>query len=126
MTENLVYLSIGSNIEPYSNFSRVMTILGQYFKILAISSVKSTKSIGIPDQPDFLNAVALVSTTLDKQTVNSNLKEIEKLMGRDHSAPKFGPRVIDLDIVIWNDKVVDDDYYTREFIRDAVNELKSV
>lgn len=78
MTENLVYLSIGSNIEPYSNFSRVMTILGQYFKILAISSVKSTKSIGIPDQPDFLNAVALVSTTLDKQTVNSNLKEIEK------------------------------------------------
>ena len=44
-------------------------------------------------------------------------------MGRVKSANKFGPRVIDLDIVVWNGEVTDEDYYSREFLRDAVEEV---
>jgi len=44
-------------------------------------------------------------------------------MGRDRSLPKFGPRTIDLDILIWNKKVVDEDYYKRDFLRKGVEEI---
>jgi 2-amino-4-hydroxy-6-hydroxymethyldihydropteridine diphosphokinase len=44
-------------------------------------------------------------------------------MGRDRSLPKSGPRVIDLDILIWNREVVDEDYYERDFLRKGVAEI---
>jgi len=44
-------------------------------------------------------------------------------MGRDRSQKKFGPRNIDLDILIWNNVVVDQDYYTRSFLRNSAAEL---
>ena len=50
-------------------------------------------------------------------------KKIEDKMGRDRTAPKFGPRNIDLDIVVWNGEIVDDDYYTRDFLQKSVREI---
>jgi 7,8-dihydro-6-hydroxymethylpterin-pyrophosphokinase len=44
-------------------------------------------------------------------------------MGRDRTGPKFGPRCIDLDIVVWNGEIVDEDYYTRDFLQKSVAEL---
>jgi 2-amino-4-hydroxy-6-hydroxymethyldihydropteridine diphosphokinase len=44
-------------------------------------------------------------------------------MGRDRTIPKFGPRNIDLDIVVWNGTIVDEDYYTRDFLQKSVAEL---
>jgi len=44
-------------------------------------------------------------------------------MGRDRSQEKFGPRNIDLDILIWNNAIVDPDYYTRDFLRNSAAEL---
>jgi 7,8-dihydro-6-hydroxymethylpterin-pyrophosphokinase len=44
-------------------------------------------------------------------------------MGRDRTAPKFGPRNIDLDIVVWNGEIVDNDYYTRDFLQKSVDEI---
>jgi 2-amino-4-hydroxy-6-hydroxymethyldihydropteridine diphosphokinase len=48
---------------------------------------------------------------------------LEDWMGRDRSQKKFGPRNIDLDILIWNDAIVDPDYYTRDFLRKSAAEL---
>jgi len=75
------------------------------------------------NQPDFLNGAALIETERSKDEFNFYLKNLEDRLGRDRSLPKFGPRTIDLDIVVWNGEVVDDDYNTRDFLRAAVAEL---
>ncbi len=62
-------------------------------------------------------------TELGIESLKQELKSIEDLMGRDRSKPKFGPRTIDLDILIWNGKVIDKDYYDRDFLRKGVEEI---
>jgi 2-amino-4-hydroxy-6-hydroxymethyldihydropteridine diphosphokinase len=57
------------------------------------------------------------------ETLSLYLKMLEDLMGRDRSQEKFGPRNIDLDILIWNNTIVDPDYYTRDFLRNSAAEL---
>ncbi len=56
--------------------------------------------------------------------VVAKLKGMEDDMGRDRSRPKFGPREIDLDVIIWNQNVVDEDYYERDFLGQLVKGLK--
>jgi len=58
-----------------------------------------------------------------RQQLRDILKKIEDALGRDRSGPAFGPRTMDLDIVVWNDKIVDDDYHTRDFLRNSVDAL---
>ena len=74
-------------------------------------------------QPDFYNGALLMETELEQQSLKMELKRIEDILGRDRSLPKFGPRTIDLDILIWNKKVVDEDYYERDFLRKGVEEI---
>ena len=82
-----------------------------------------TKPFGILDQPDFFNGVLIMVTELGIESLKQELKSIEDLMGRDRSKPKFGPRIIDLDILIWNGKIIDKDYYDRDFLRKGVEEI---
>lgn len=126
MDTNRAYISMGSNMDSHANFSMAIKLLREYCEVLAISSYRTTKPIGITEQPDFLNGVVYISTSFDMDAVARHLKSIEDTMGRDRTLPKFGPRNIDLDVVIWNDEVVDDDYHTRVFIRDAVEEINGV
>lgn len=89
----------------------------------AVSNFAFTSPVGFLDQPDFLNGAVLLATDLSCEELKGVLEGIEKEMGRVKSANKFGPRVIDLDIVVWNGEVTDEDYYSREFLRDAVEEV---
>jgi len=82
-----------------------------------------TKPIGNEHQPDFTNGAVKIRTDLDRDALNLLLKRIEDEMGRDRSVPKFGPRTIDLDIVVWNGEIVDEDYYTRDFLQKSVEEI---
>jgi 2-amino-4-hydroxy-6-hydroxymethyldihydropteridine diphosphokinase len=97
--------------------------LKKHFEVVSVSSFSTTKPIGIVDQPDFLNGVVLIKTPHSQLELIKLLKQIEDEMGRDRSGPKFGPRIIDLDLLIWNGEVVDKDYHTRAFLRAAVCEL---
>ncbi len=124
MKENSVIIGIGSNIDPYVNFSEAIRRLRMLFTVCALSPVRLTKPIGIIDQPDFINSALLLKTSMNQEDVELIMKKIEDDMGRDRTAPKFGPRNIDLDVVIWNGTVVDDDYYQRDFLQEAVEELK--
>ena len=124
MSENSVIIGMGSNIDPYVNFAEAITRLSKLFKICALSQVRITKPIGIIDQPDFINGALMIKTTMNKSSLETILEKIEDDMGRDRTAPKFGPRNIDLDVVVWNGTVVDNDYYDREFLREAVEDLK--
>ena len=60
---------------------------------------------------------------MNQEEFSAYLKKIEDRLKRDRTQPRFGPRTIDLDVVVWNGKVVDRDYYTREFLKNAVDEV---
>jgi len=123
MTRNTVIISIGSNIDAEKNIARMLKILGNEVEIQKVSTLVKTKPIGIEDQHDFTNGAFKVQTGMEKEELNRLLKTIEDQLGRDRSASKFGPRTIDLDIVIWNGDIIDDDYHTRDFLRKSVEEV---
>tara|TARA_B100000579_G_scaffold370179_1_gene332070 strand:+ start:486 stop:881 length:396 start_codon:yes stop_codon:yes gene_type:complete len=123
MITNEVVIALGSNIDPEENLKLAVVELKSKFKVLKQSQWIRTKPIGIQDQPDFFNGALLLETKMSLESLKKELKSVEDLMGRDRSLPKFGPRVIDLDILIWNGKVIDDDYYERNFLRKGVEEI---
>lgn len=98
----------------------MLEILRTRVEVIKVSPMIKTKAVGIENQPDYTNGAVKIKTEKDRSSLNKTLKEIEDQLGRDRSGPKFGPRTMDLDIVVWNGKIVDPDYYTREFIRISV------
>ena len=118
-----VVIGLGSNIDPEANLEQAVLELKSRFKVSKQSQWIRTKPIGIQDQPDFYNGALLMETELEQQSLKKELKRIEDILGRDRSLPKYGPRTIDLDILIWNKKVVDEDYYERDFLRKGVEEI---
>ena len=118
-----VVIGLGSNIDPEVNLEQAVQELKSRFRVSKRSQWTRTKPIGIQDQPDFYNGALLMETELEQQSLKQELKRIEDILGRDRSLPKFGPRTIDLDILIWNKKVVDEDYYKRDFLRKGVEEI---
>ena len=123
MIPNKVVIALGSNIEPEENLELAVVELKSRFKVSKRSRWIRTKPIGILDQPDFYNGVLTMATELGMESLKQELKSVEDLMGRDRSKPKFGPRIIDLDILIWNGEVIDEDYFERDFLRKGVEEI---
>ena len=121
MTDYII--GIGSNINAQSNIKKAIEALKRHGEIHAVSDFVITKPIGITDQDDFHNGALWLSTQLSASELNDCLKSIEDELGRDRSRPRFGPREIDLDIVVNNNEVVDDDYHTRSFLRKAVDQI---
>ena len=120
---NECIISIGSNIDAESNISKMLEILKTKVDVLQISSFINTKPIGITNQADFTNGAVKIRTHFDMDSLTRELKKIEDDLERDRTAPKYGPRTIDLDIIIWNGKIMDQDYYERDFIRQSVKEI---
>jgi 2-amino-4-hydroxy-6-hydroxymethyldihydropteridine diphosphokinase len=120
---NECIIGIGSNIDAENNISKMLVLLKKKVKVLKVSTFIKTRPIGIEEQPDFTNGAVKIQTNLDKNEFKKFLKEIENEMGRDRTAPKFGPRCIDLDITTWNNIIIDEDYYSRDFLRNAVDEI---
>ena len=120
---NRVIIGLGSNIQPEENIGKVVSELEKSIKLVKKTDLLRTKPIGITDQPDFFNGAVLGETVLELEELRVWLKSLEDLLGRDRTKPKFGPRTIDLDILVWNGRIVDEDYHSRDFIRQLVNEL---
>ena len=123
MNMNTVIIGIGSNINPDENIPRALKLLAEKVTIEKLSTLIKTKPIGITDQPDFINGAVKITTFLSREELQLFLKTTEDRTGRDRSQPRFGPRTIDLDIVVWNGEIVDPDYYTRDFLQIAVAEI---
>jgi 2-amino-4-hydroxy-6-hydroxymethyldihydropteridine diphosphokinase len=122
-THNICIIGIGSNINAKANIPKMLEILKTKVTVLKVSAFLKTKPIGILNQPDFTNGAVKIQTILDLKNLNKLLKEIEDQLGRVRTGPKYGPRCIDLDIVVWNGEIVDKDYYTRDFLQKSVAEL---
>lgn len=125
MNTNVVVIGIGSNINADENIPKMFDILSRKVQILKISQMIHTKPVGDVNQPDYTNGAVKISTPLEKDELKRLLKGIEDELGRDHSAPKYSPRTIDLDMVVWNGRIIDEDYYTRDFLRRTVQEVIS-
>ena len=121
---NECIIGIGSNINPENNIQTSLMILAREVEVKGTSTWTKTTPIGIADQDDFVNGAVKISTSMTMEELTHYLKRLEDRLGRDRTLPKFGPRVIDLDIIVWNDEIVDDDYYIRNFVRNAIDELK--
>ena len=120
---NRAIIGIGSNIEPDRNVDEALRRIGQGCHIVKQSGLAQTRPIGPQDQGDFLNGAVLVETEMTQEGLRDWLKAVEDQMGRTRTGEKFGPRTIDLDIVVWNGHVVDEDVHKRDFLRRSVLEL---
>jgi 2-amino-4-hydroxy-6-hydroxymethyldihydropteridine diphosphokinase len=74
--------------------------------VVAVSSFRETDPVGIVDQPRFMNAVAAVETELDARELLDRLLAIERRLGRTRAGPRFGPRRIDLDLLVYGDREI--------------------
>jgi 2-amino-4-hydroxy-6-hydroxymethyldihydropteridine diphosphokinase len=68
--------------------------------VVAVSTIRETEPVGILDQPRFLNAAAAIDTELPPRELLDRLLGIERRLGRTRSGPRFGPRTIDLDLLL--------------------------
>ena len=76
--------------------------------ILAVSAFRETEPWGVADQPPFLNGAALVQTSLQPGELLDVLLGVERTLGRTRTGPRYGPRTIDLDLLVYGDRTVDE------------------
>jgi 2-amino-4-hydroxy-6-hydroxymethyldihydropteridine diphosphokinase len=100
------YLSLGSNREPERHLREAIAALRRHFGGIALSSVYRTRAVGF-DGGDFLNAAAIIDTSLDPFALNEWLHALEDMHGRDRSGPRFGDRTLDIDIVLFDDLMLE-------------------
>lgn len=101
------YLALGTNLgDRLENLRRALAELPAGVRVLRASAVYETLPWGITDQPLFLNMVVEVQTTLAPLVLLHELKALERRLGRREGV-RYGPRLIDLDILIYNDWVVE-------------------
>ncbi len=129
---NKVFLLIGGNMgDRVQNLHRAIGLLAAAVgPVLQQSAVYETAAWGKTDQPAFLNQALLLDTSLSARELITAVLLVEERMGR-HRTEKFGPRVIDIDIMFYNDAVIDEPHLTiphpqmqnRRFALVPLNEL---
>lgn len=129
---NTAYLLIGGNMEnPQQQLGFAARLLEERCgKIIDTSSLYRTAPWGKADQPEFLNQAIVLDTSLSARDLLNEIFYIEHLMGRDRTE-KFGPRIIDIDIVFFNHQVLKQDglviphpeMANRRFVLEPLNEV---
>lgn len=102
----LVYLGLGSNIEPIENMPEAATQLMMRFPGITFSTVYKTSPREMTDQPDFFNAVAEIRTLETPEEIHHKLQEVENILGKN-IARRFGPRTMDIDLLLYGDQVIE-------------------
>ena len=127
------YISLGSNMgDKSSNLRKAMDKLrnNKYINIVKESSIIDTEPWGYEEQDSFKNCVIEIKTLLNPRELMTKLLDIEKEMKRERII-KWGPRIIDLDIILFDDIITEDDYVTiphprmeeREFVLRPLSEI---
>ena len=101
-----VYVSLGSNVDRETKIRLAVTALRDQFGEVELSPVYDSEAVGF-EGSNFLNLVAGVDTGLEVESVVGVFRAIEEQLGRDRSLPKFASRPIDLDILTYDDLIVD-------------------
>jgi 2-amino-4-hydroxy-6-hydroxymethyldihydropteridine diphosphokinase len=105
------YVGIGSNLDmPARQIEKAIDLLGEIpgSRLVSRSSLYRSAPFGGVEQPDFVNAVAALLTTLQAPDFLQALLGVEKRQGRIRAATRWGPRVIDLDLLVFGDEKLDE------------------
>jgi 2-amino-4-hydroxy-6-hydroxymethyldihydropteridine diphosphokinase len=101
------YVSIGSNIEPAANVLAALRLLAEAFGPLRCSSVYRTPAVGFEGE-DFLNLVVGLDTDEPPRALAARLRAFEDACGRQRGGARFSARTLDLDVLTWDDTVLED------------------
>ena len=122
-TIHQVYIGFGSNIDPVNNFKLAVEQLSNSVQIMVISKVWETPPVGTSG-PNFLNAVAVIQTSLEIDELRENvLRQIESKIGRIRTEDPNAPRPIDLDILLFDERVIDNEIWNQAHIARPLAEL---
>ncbi|MCK7227643.1 MULTISPECIES: 2-amino-4-hydroxy-6-hydroxymethyldihydropteridine diphosphokinase [Enterobacter] len=111
----LAYIAIGSNLaSPLEQVNAAVQALGEIpqSRIVAVSSFYRTPPLGPQDQPDYLNAAVVLETALSAETLLDNTQRIELQQGRVRKAERWGPRTLDLDIMLFGHETINTERLT--------------
>ena len=100
-----VYVGLGSNLDREKRLCQAMVLLRERFGDIEISPVYDSDAVGFVGS-NFLNLVAGIDTELGVEAVATAFHDIENQLGRDRSQPKFASRSIDLDILVYDDLIL--------------------
>jgi 2-amino-4-hydroxy-6-hydroxymethyldihydropteridine diphosphokinase len=105
------YVGLGANLGDRSAMLRAaleQLAAEPGVSLVAVSSVRETDPVGPVDQPRFLNAAAALDTELSPRELLDRLLGIERRLGRTREGPRFGPRTIDLDLLLYGEERLDE------------------
>jgi 2-amino-4-hydroxy-6-hydroxymethyldihydropteridine diphosphokinase len=107
----IAYVGLGANLGDReamlrSALEQLRTEPGM--RVTAVSAFRDTAPVGLVDQPRFLNAAAAVENELGARELLDRLLGIERRLGRRREGPRFGPRTIDLDLLLYGDERIDE------------------
>jgi 2-amino-4-hydroxy-6-hydroxymethyldihydropteridine diphosphokinase len=105
------YVGLGANLGPReATILRAVDLLAAQpgIEVLELSSFSETEPIGVTDQPAFVNGAVSLETLLSPRELLDALLRVERELGRVRSGERWGPRTIDLDLLLYGDEVVDE------------------
>ena len=108
---NTAFVGIGANLGDRERTLRLaLRLLGDRdgVTVAAVSSLRETAPVGYLDQPSFLNGAARLETELSPRELLRALLDVERELGRDRSGPRFGPRTVDLDLLLYGEVELDE------------------
>lgn len=107
----IAYIGIGSNVGDRTMFVRSAVDAldaNESIQVRRVSSLYETAPVGGPPQRSFVNVVAEVATGLSPQDLLTTCKSLEEVLGREPSDIRWGPRVVDLDVLLYGEEKVND------------------
>jgi 2-amino-4-hydroxy-6-hydroxymethyldihydropteridine diphosphokinase len=103
------YIGVGANLgDPAETIARAVELLraADGLEVVAVSTLRETEPVGFLDQPSFLNGAVAVETELSPRELLNRLLAVELVLGRTREGPRFGPRTIDLDLLVYGGEQV--------------------
>ncbi|EAO6762609.1 2-amino-4-hydroxy-6-hydroxymethyldihydropteridine diphosphokinase [Salmonella enterica] len=111
----IAYIALGSNLaSPLEQVNAALKAIADIpdSRIVAVSSFYRTPPLGPQDQPDYLNAAVALDTALTPEELLNHTQRIERQQGRERKAERWGPRTLDLDIMLFGDEVINTERLT--------------
>lgn len=130
------YVGLGANLgDREESVRRALELLAAYreIEVVSVSSLRETDPVGYLEQPRFLNGAAALETSLEPRALLDALLAVERRLGRVRGdGPRFGPRPIDLDLLLYEDVVLDEPglvlphprLHERSFVLEPLAELE--